>query len=298
MQQSFVYYFVYNIAVSDAQFVLQGPDTVTAFVSRLRQVTYDNAAAEPTVGNRTVAVRVDDGRHDSNLLLITLSVSLVDDNRLVISCSDGENTTFTEASGNRSSTPVAVAPNLVLSDRDLDHTISSAVVRLVDNPDGSDESIAGTSMFGLIAENLEVMVNVSSSGKDFEYRALLAAIEYNNKALEPTGGIRLVSFKVYDGRKVVECTRSIEVVTVNDNTPVVDLNGASVDGVDYSTRVDFLSVDAVVVAPAAATVTDADGVITEVRLDVDDPKDDERFVVCKLPSATSCVITYAFCHMC
>lgn len=281
-----------SFLVSDTQFVLVGPATVSAFQSRLQMMAYSNSVDEPVKGNRTLSVRVNDGRHYSNLLAITISVSLVDDNNLTILCSDGDNTTFTETDGNSSPIPVVIDPSFFLLDRDLDHTIVSAVVELLSAPDGTDETLTGTSMFGLRVDNLGSRVTVSSPGKDFQYQALLAAVQYNNVAPEPTSGTRTVSFTVNDGQTNVTCVKSLEVVVVNDNPPVVDLNGPSLPGIGYSTRVTYsFSVQPIAVTASGATVTDLDGEITELRLEVASPQDDEGFVVCESPMAQSCVIT-------
>ena len=255
--------------------------------------TYINSADEPTPGNRTLTIQVADGRFNSNLLSINISVTLLNDNNLTISCSDGNVTTFTESDGNGAPIPVTIAPNLRLIDKDSDHTIVFALVELLNPPDGNKETITGQSMFGLMVMNSGSKVTVSTHGKDFMYQPVLSDIQYINKARDPTGGTRTVTFTVTDGHSNATCVQTLVVVTVNDNHPVVDLNGPSLQGSDYDARVLFSGISQhVAVAAKDATITDADGEMTELQLNILNPRDDEKFVVCGIPSAKLCVITY------
>ena len=57
------------------------------YQSVLSSLVYRNERFEPSPSNRTISLYVNDGSFNSNTVSITITISLVNDNPLVLSCS-------------------------------------------------------------------------------------------------------------------------------------------------------------------------------------------------------------------
>lgn len=120
----------------------------------LSSITYTNTEAEPTLGERYISYSVSDGLFTSNTIQGKLTVSLVDDNPLILTC-NGQTNVFTEGSGDL----IDIGPSVNVSDHDADHVISGADVVIVNGLSG--DSI-GLPLGTVIGELSAPVVNGSS----------------------------------------------------------------------------------------------------------------------------------------
>ena len=102
-----------------------GSASVFAYQQALRTLTYINRAREPLPATRVVTIQVFDGVHSSNMTTANITLSLINDNMLTLTCGIGS-VTFTE----ESSEPVPVTSELVLVDFDENHMIVGAAVSI------------------------------------------------------------------------------------------------------------------------------------------------------------------------
>ena len=263
---------------------------MSEYQDAFRSVAYINRAGEPTTGNRSICFQVFDGTFHSNRLCVVVQVSLVDDNNVTLSCSNSSSLiTYRESSP---AAVLLVAPTLQLADKDVDHSIVSAVVELYGDKD-SDETITINMNFdnGISIQSSPTKIDLQGSGKDVDYESYLRMVTYKNEAPEPTEGTRHVSISVSDGRRDVTCVVSIEIVLVNDNVPEVDLNGPSVAGIDFSVDVLYsMGGNSAKIAADAATVTDADGTIEQVDVVISDGESTDVLVVDSCATTGPCRI--------
>lgn len=125
---------------------------------------------------------------------------------------------------------------------------------------------------------------------------VLRTLSFINTADEPSGQTRRINLSVQqvDGASA-SCSVTVEVVLVNDNTPVVDLSGPQDPSLDYSTTVTYaLPPVRVTIASSMARLSDVDrdGSITTVEVSLTPGQQGDRILfqsVCPVTiMATTC----------
>jgi len=118
--------------------------------------------------------------------------------------------------------------------------------------------------------------------------------------METIAGNRTVIISASDGMSVATITITIQVEIGNDHDPIIDLNGPNVDGIDYSTSIQFNYVTPNIIEIASPNVNvsdrDVDAFISRLEVRLNEESDDSLVLDlpnCTLPrsvSETSCHI--------
>ena len=118
--------------------------------------------------------------------------------------------------------------------------------------------------------------------------------------MEPLAGNRIITVTASDGTSTSTVSITVQVELVNNHRPIVDLNGPNVDGLDYSTSVNFNCLTPNRVSIAASSVNiidnDTDGYINKIEISLNEESEDSLVLDlpnCSLPqdlAQTSCQI--------
>ena len=147
--------------------------SVLMYQQLLAAVTYSNKASEPTQGVRTLTFQVSDDTFTSNTLVGSISIGLIDDNELILTC--GINTrTYIEGSADT----VYIVPNLTLVDLDVDHIIISANIALTNSQYGDLIYINSTDTNGLFITSTNNSITIEGESTATEYQ--VCSYLYNN----------------------------------------------------------------------------------------------------------------------
>ncbi|MFB4391375.1 MULTISPECIES: Ig-like domain-containing protein [unclassified Pseudomonas] len=168
--------------------------------------------------------------------------------------SGGNNSTV-----NYSGTPVAIVPNIDLSQTDGDTQVSGATLTLSGQLDGGSETL--TLSAGQISLAASYGITISGSGTSVlslsgvatlaQYRAVLASVQYNNANPAYTSGTRSVTVAVNDDMGSTVRTASVVVMPLNAVPVIGNVNG---DTANYNQGGGSVLLD----AGGNATVTDSD----------------------------------------
>ncbi len=147
---------------------LSGDASISVYQQALSSVTYSNQADEPTYDViREVVFSVYDGAQYSNEVRGQISITLVDDQPLILMCGVGM-ATFIEGSA----LPVELSPSLNLMDGDEDHVIVLANIS-VSNPQTGDSIQVTSSLTGsleVISNGQEIFISGDGSAAQYEVR--------------------------------------------------------------------------------------------------------------------------------
>ncbi|WP_289132287.1 Ig-like domain-containing protein [Pseudomonas sp. BCRC 81390] len=160
---------------------------------------------------------------------------------------------------NFAGTPVAIVPNLSLTQTDGDTQVSGATLTLSGVVDVGNETLSLSA--GQIASAASFGITVSGSGSTVltlsgvatlaQYRAVLAAVTYGNAAVAYTSGTRSVAVSVNDDMGSTSRTASVVVQPLNSVPVIGNLNG---DGVTFTQGSGAVLID----SGGNATVSDSD----------------------------------------
>ena len=91
-------------------------------------------------------------------------------------------------------------------------------------------------------------------------QAALRTLTFINTADEPAAGQRVITITATGQNESQSCTVMVSVLPINDNPPVVDLNGPDVPSINYTRTLDynFLNQNSVEIASSMATISDQD----------------------------------------
>ncbi|MFZ5972532.1 MAG: FG-GAP-like repeat-containing protein [Bacteroidota bacterium] len=202
-----------NFDVPSGTLTLNGSASVANYQSALRAVTYRNAAADRSNGNRIVQWRVSDGTSSSVPVSLTLQVP----NQAPVATITTHTHTFT-AGG------VAIAPDLSIADSD-DAFTQSAEIHITNGYLSSEDALVFASQNG-ISGNFDATtgtLSLSGQASKADYQAALRSIQYQNNATNRTPGNRALTVRVSDG----QATSNVLGLTVNvvNTAPVISGNG-------------------------------------------------------------------------
>ena len=218
---------------SSSDFInITGEAPVATYSAVLAQLRFGSTAAEPEEGVREIQLQVSDGRFDSNVASVFVTVDPVNDNPPVIDLSIGAEglgfqTTFTEGG----LLVFLVAQDASLTDADSD-IIHSVAVTITNPLDGSLEQL---SAFALVRGVTVEIVNSSAivltgpaPAPDFEF--VLQTVSYMNLADEPSNiqTARIVAFEASDGSFSSQPALTTVIIQPVNDPPVIRL-GATQD---------------------------------------------------------------------
>jgi hypothetical protein len=173
---------------------LSGADTVLAYETALRSVTFEDPSDTPDTGPRTVAFRVTDGGGaTSGEPTKTVSVTAADDRPVV--APGGATPVYTE-----SDPAVPVDPDVTVSDPDTALMASATVCICQGLAAGEDELayVAGDGISGAY-DAATGRLTLSGSASPAAYQAALRRVSYRNTSTQPSPGTRRIDMRVTDG---------------------------------------------------------------------------------------------------
>ncbi|PMS23094.1 hypothetical protein C0Z18_02435 [Trinickia dabaoshanensis] len=203
-----------------------GTASLAQWRSALASVTYTDTAVKPDNATRTISFTVTDGNgtaSDASARSITVT-----DTDQTPTLAIGGNATFTsQAVG---STPVAVAPQVSVGDRDATATLTSAQVKITGGFDTAHDTLAlasGSVPGGFTASydaSTGVLTLTSSSATLAQWQSALQSVTYSNSQFRATG-TRTLSYTISDGVKTsTAATNTVTIVAgPSGGTPVAAL---------------------------------------------------------------------------
>jgi hypothetical protein len=144
----------------------------------------------------------------------------------------GYATTFSEDSGS-----ISIAGNVTITEA-ANNTLVSAVITLINNPDGSDEFIVvGGLPGGLTAEGSgTTSVTLTGTASPSDYEAAIASITYRNKSDYPDTSDRTITVVINDGQAISETAiasityrNTSDYLDTSDRTSTVVINDSQAD---------------------------------------------------------------------
>ena len=224
-----------------------------------------------------ITVTVHDAGNPRLVMNSTLVLNILDvnDNAPVLSI-DPSGFTFTEGSDS-----IPIGMGIAVSDSDT-LPLQSASISLYLGSIGSETSSsdfitldrAFSESQGLSVNATPHSIRLQGSQSAGIYVSVMRLLRFGNTAEEPSATGRLIEISVRDSDFTSNSAIiAVTVDLVNDNIPVLDLSGSSVDGLDYQTV--FIEDGFFVFAVSSdATLTDPDGDDFEyIRAIIDNPLD-------------------------
>ena len=215
---------------------LNGEASPSAYQSILSSLSYFSTLPEPVPGNRFVEVSVFDGVHHSNTLAINVTMNLIDDNCPIVAASvSPPRVNYTEGDP-----PLNIGEGLglLVSDSDqyvsLHQMLSGMIITLYHQNEGLERLSVNTTGLPFTVEDTNSVYTIRING--FEsvttYQNILQTLTYNNTVSEPTQGPRLGTISpifVSGSCSPYSLNYTINVLTVNDNPPLIVTNTSLVD---------------------------------------------------------------------
>lgn len=269
-------------AATSNNITFSGNASLAAYQQALSSVVYFNGATEPSVDLvRMVLFQAFDGTFPSNVQTGFINVTLVDDNPLSLDCGAGV-FGFTEGSGS----PVSLAALLALSDLDADHEVSAASVVIGNAQLGDaiavDAGLVPSSIsMGPGGDGTRIQLVGITTAMQYQVRSLLAryvvcianfisafpqdvlrTLTFVNRASEPAIVQRSITLVINSSSSSdsQSCSLLVSVLLINDNAPVVDLNGPLQPFLNHTIALNynFVSQASEWVAARDATISDLD----------------------------------------
>jgi hypothetical protein len=245
---------------------LSGTATVAQYQAALRTVTYVDTSDDPSVALRSVTIVVVDGADTSNLGTRTVSVVPVNDAPTIGLA--GSTLTFTEGDA-----PAPVDGSLTVTELD-DPSITRAEVQIASGYEPDEESISVSTAAGVTVDwDAETgTLALTGAASPTTYETILRTVEFHNGSDDPTGGNRVVGFRLDDGAGFGPvATRTVAVVPVddppvarNDEATVLEGSHVIVDVLDNDTDRD----DSDLHVTSVDQPDDGTAAITNGKLDV------------------------------
>lgn len=191
---------------------LTGPGTKQQYQNALQAVMYENTnPGGPTGTTRTLHITVNDGEHDSNIGVLTMSMTAV---------------SAAPALATPNNDKQYLSPSVVINNdftiTDSDNTdIQSATVGITNNFITAEDRLLFTNtakITGSYSTSTGVL-SLTGAATLAEYEAALESVAYQNITTIPTGLTRTISFSVSDGSNTSN-TRNVAVFFVN-NPPLL-----------------------------------------------------------------------------
>ena len=160
-----------SFSVNDGtQILLIGNASANVYEQAFSMVTYNNAAPEPTRGNRTIHFQVFDGAFASIVATVTVAIQTIPDSPLIVSSCGDVPVLYMEGDD-----PVTIAPNLMLMDADVDHSVAEARVEVL-SPAAGDYITANVTMETLqLIQEGGTVVSVIGPGNVQQFQVCMCA---------------------------------------------------------------------------------------------------------------------------
>ena len=235
------------VSGSDLTIRVQGAATVELYRQVLETLEYHNTEDEPALNQRLIVISpfVSDNIFCAASYNIGINITPINDNPPLLT-TDVQTVNYTEQSGT-----LLFAQSAGLSLTDPDHNdifnIVSAEVVLTNAQDGNSETIGfsaappdeanivqgklslinSTPYHVLIStENHRIFINYTASVS--AYNSLLRSLTYRDVNPEPAPGMRFITITISDGNHYASTTIIIVILSINDNTPMLQAGNSLV----------------------------------------------------------------------
>ncbi|KAI6650765.1 protocadherin Fat 4-like [Oopsacas minuta] len=217
--------------------ILSGLSTPEIYQSILNTLRYINTQPEPLANERMVEITVRDSLLYSEPLLLTISISLLNDNCPIISLSKST-LNFSEGSE-----PLMVGSEAGLLLQDDDFQLASSInsiSRVLLQLNGIESEMEGLEINNtstlVFTRNLDHPLTLNSDSVQiytlygpsdpFTYTTVLARLKYFNRIEEPILTDRSLAIMVYDeSNNTIDCISQVQITIsvfgTNDNSPII-----------------------------------------------------------------------------
>jgi hypothetical protein len=206
---------------------LHGTDTKAHYQTVLQSIVYGNASDTPDTTSRSVTFVVNDGQDSSAVRTAAVSVTAANDAPIL-------DTQVATASYTEDQPPTTLAPNTVVSDAD-NTNLQSATVTLTNHPDGAAEVLSvdttGTSITAVAYDSTTGVLSLTGDDTVASYQQVLRTVAYANSSQNANSTARNVTFVASDGTASSNTPTVTVAITVVNDPPVIDMNGAG-GGID------------------------------------------------------------------
>ncbi|MEO8381418.1 MAG: Ig-like domain-containing protein, partial [Acidobacteriota bacterium] len=193
---------------------LTGSDTLAAYQTALQNVKYNNTSEAPSVLQRTVTWRVNDGDVNSNGPTSTIDVINVNDAPVVNAGAVTLNYTENDP---------ATAINTSLTVSDIDNAnLTGATIQITGNYINGQDVLSYVNVAPISGSFVAATGTMTLTGTTTvaNYQTALRSIKYNNTSENPSQALRTVTWQVNDGQALnnlsTPVTSNINVIAVND----------------------------------------------------------------------------------
>ncbi|MCK5319477.1 MAG: DUF4347 domain-containing protein, partial [Anaerolineales bacterium] len=231
---------------------LTGADTIAAYQTALRSITYANTGgSDPESGDRTITWVVNDGTDNSTGVTSTVAMTVVNDIPVLTA---GATLNYTE-------NDVAAVIDNTITVADADHAnMSSATVTISTGYENGKDVLSFTNM-GNITGSWDAgtaVLTLSGSDTKANYQTALRSVKYANSSDDPTAGNRTITWVANDGTDTSTGVTSTVSVTVANDAPTVTAGGT----LNYSENDSATPIDTGIIVTDPDTTTSASATVT------------------------------------
>ncbi|QKG80546.1 cadherin domain-containing protein [Tenuifilum thalassicum] len=167
-----------------------GDASFADYMTAISSLTYRNYSEDPTPGDRTIEITVNDGKIDSKIATSTITVVPVNDNPAI----SGSNEAAVYTSGN-----LQVLPLPEITDLDDDHLKMATISITTGFVPGGEDVLSFTPEFGITGtyDNSTGILTLSGDATIDNYRTVIGSVEFSS-TLATSNANRAVAVKVVD----------------------------------------------------------------------------------------------------
>ena len=211
--------------------LVYGDASVNEYENILLTAKYHNTISEPIPGTRNITIVVTDSHNlDSNSEQVMVSVNVINDRPPVIETAAGS---FYYYEHHVQSSPVEIDihENLSISDPDSGDLTQEWIEIEITNPlNGQEyEILDATENYNIQVNYTDGILLLMGPALVSEFQGVLSTITYINTAEEPEIEERIITVTAFDGLFYSSEENISIIIIVQNDPPVIDLNGDDID---------------------------------------------------------------------
>ena len=269
--------------------IISGAAGVFSLTSQTGQLLLASSLDAETTSFYSLTVQArDDGTPPlSSTAVVEITVTDVNDNPVELILDAAATAVFTEESP-----PVTIAPSVLVQDSDITAVVVNATVELLETQECCEDRLildTDSSNFpgvSVLVRNSDREVLIQGPVNTSTISMLLQSVQYQNTNPEPQGGMLVARFTVSDGLFSASRDAAIIVTLMNDNAPVVLL-----DGENLNSSATFVENSPGVLITGQVTIVDGDSDaegLESISVTLLNPSDNmEEFLTAQLSGVVS-----------
>ena len=201
--------------------------SIDRFTEYLQTLYFTNSDTEPVNQSRVISLSVNDGVNSSNIVMVVVSITLVNDEPPTVTL-PFQSFTYIENSGLVQLFTLDSHP--VVFDLDQNNPLLSAVIQLAGADFNAERIVVNCSSYLLTCSEPSVgTITINGSASAEVYNDVFNSLSYENSADEPDLNPCTISFSVFDGLFSSQNV-SLTILTefINDQLPVITPVNSSV----------------------------------------------------------------------